>query len=305
MDWNKKPHLEHVKGDTFCIVTAFGRFPVFRLDKKNAILLDSGLIPEREGIAALLEGEGLRVRAILTSHAHIDHTGNHAYFQEKQGARIYLGPFDTAVVSNVLTLNLYLGGDSYHRARSYAKNLSCRPDLLIPREAETLEVEGAVFRVMKLDGHAPEHLGFVTPDNVAYLADTLMSDDIMDSVHIPYVNCCEMDMESKRRAGALNCDAYILSHNAVKEEVAALSERNIAYMMEKIETTARACNHHMTMNELVAVAGVALGGRCETEDKIRIAEQNIRAYVTFLLDREKLVRRVRAGKIEYIRADLA
>lgn len=305
MDWSKKPHLEQIKGDTFCIITAFGRFPLFRLDRKNAILLDSGLIVDREGIQAALEQAGLQVRAVLTSHAHIDHTGNHAFFQETQGARLYMGPFDTALVSNLLTMNLYLHGDSYHSARRYAKNLSCRPDVLIPRGTERLEVEGAAFRVLELDGHAPEHLGFVTPDNVAYLADALMSDDIMGSVHVPYVNCCEVDLESKRKAGTLDCDAYILAHNAVVDEVAVLSEHNADYLLERIGTTAQVCDRYMTMNDLVADACIALGARCETADKIRIAEQNIRAYVTYLLDQGTLVRRVQAGKIEYIRADLA
>ena len=73
-------------GDTFCIVTGYARIPLFKLGGGRAVIFDSGLaVPDRAGIFDLLRREELRVAAILTSHAHIDHTGNHKAIQQEHG----------------------------------------------------------------------------------------------------------------------------------------------------------------------------------------------------------------------------
>lgn len=305
MDWSKAPTLEHVKGDTYCIVTAFSRIPLFKLDAHNAVLMDSGLALDRAGICRALEREGLRVRAILTSHIHIDHAGNHRYFQKTHGARLYLSLYDAALGSNPLAMHTYLYADSYQHTNAYAHSLFCRADELLWRDKDFVEVEGARFQIVPLDGHAPEHLGFITPDNVGYVADALMSDDVLRSVRIPYCNCCQVDLESKRRAGELPCDRFILAHNAVEDDLRELTERNINSLLERIEMVADLADHYMTMGELIWASGKALGARMQTTEKIMVAEQNLRSYIEFLVDRDVLINRANDGRVEYIRADLA
>lgn len=304
VDWTVKPHLEHVKGDTWCIVTGYSRIPLFRLGGGRAVLLDSGLAkPDRQGIFDLLRREGLRVEAVLTSHAHIDHTGNHRALQEEHGAVICMSLFDAAVSSTPMNLKSYLYGTSYRGTIAYGESMLCRADRLIGQKDETVDVGGAQFPILRLPGHAPEHLGFVTPDGVAYLADALMSDQVLDSVRIPYCMCCELDLQTKERLKTLEYDAYIIPHNAVCTEIAGLAERNRQKLLKKIEVVAGLADRFLSMEELVARSAAAMGVRGDTVYKIRVAERNIHVFAEHLLDTGRLVQRANNGIIEYIRAD--
>lgn len=91
---SSKPYLEHVLGDTWCIVTDYSRIPLYMPDRAQAIMIDSGLKkPDREGILSLLEQEKIHVSALLTSHFHRDHTGNHAAIRAVHNCTVYMTPF--------------------------------------------------------------------------------------------------------------------------------------------------------------------------------------------------------------------
>ena len=179
----------------------------------------------------------------------------------------------------------------------------CHADRLItPRDTEVV-VEGARFQVLRLPGHAPEHLGFVTPDGVAYLGDALMSEQVLNSVHIPYSMCCELDIQTKRNIQHMDYDAYIIPHNAVCTDVRALVQQNICVLQDKIETVYNTVDHYMSMEQIVARASAAMGVRGDTTYKINVAERNIRIFVEHLLDTKRLRVRANEGVIEYIRRE--
>lgn len=301
----KGPYLEQVKGDTWRICTAFSSIPMFRLDKKYAILIDSGLPDEGAGgLFSLLEREGIQVRAILTSHYHLDHSGNHKAFQQK-GAAIYMSLFDAGISNNYMGIKLFNGGDSYKATRYYSRHQFCDADEIIFPRQESVTVEGAEFPIVRLPGHTPEHMGFITPDNVAYLADVIMEDELLESIRIPYVGCCAEDLKSKTKAGGLLCERYILAHNGVCDEVAGLAARNIAKLEEKIRIVESQANRWMTMEKLAYYGAMALGTSGETLGKIFTAERNTFSMIEYLLDERRLVNRVHEGAVEYIRTELS
>ena len=88
------PYLEHVLGDTWCVVTGYCRIPLYMPDRSRAVMIDSGLKhPDRERILALLERENIRVATLLTSHFHPDHVGNHTALKAAHGCSVYMTPF--------------------------------------------------------------------------------------------------------------------------------------------------------------------------------------------------------------------
>lgn len=301
---HKKIYLEHVKGDTYCLVTGYSRIPVFKLGGGQAVMMDSGLaMPYRDGIMNALAEEGLRVVAVLTSHAHIDHTGNHRALQETHGAKIYMTDFDAAVSEDPMKMKAYLYCSSYRGVMSYAESMFCRADCRIAPEDRRVEIEGAKFEILRLPGHAPEHVGFVTPDRVAYLADTIMSESVLHSVRMPYSMCCERDIQTKKMVREMSYDRYIVAHNGVHSDVSKLADQNIKNLVEKINIIEELVDHYMSLESIVAQGSAAMGVHGDTVYKINVAERNIRVFVEHLLDTKRLVQRANDGVIEYIRAD--
>ena len=74
--------LTQVKGSTW-VLEANELIPLYLLDDRRCVLLDSGLAKEREEIEKTLLEAGLEPAGILCSHAHVDHCANNRYFQEK------------------------------------------------------------------------------------------------------------------------------------------------------------------------------------------------------------------------------
>ena len=291
--------LEHVLGDTWCIVTGYCRIPLYMPDRSQAVMMDSGLKnPDREGILALLDRENIRVTALLTSHFHPDHVGNHAAIKAAYGCDVYMsqiisqGSFDLQAA----------GYETYtlHRARRSYSN--CISDRVIPRNAEEICVGGAVFRLLWLPGHAVEQVGFVTPDDVAYLADTVLSDHLLQSVKLPYYTCLGPDLQTKKALRELRCRRYILAHSGVYDDIVDLIDRNIATAEEQLRLVEEEAGDWRTLEQLCAAVMTRLEMDLNAPDKVIGSKRNIQVLVDYLIESERLTFRVREGYIEYRRA---
>lgn len=304
INWRQTPRIEHIKGDTWCIVTGYVRIPFFKLDARHIVMMDSGLMnPDREGIFKALDEAGLRVHSILTSHTHIDHTGNHKALKERYDCEVYMTPFDAAVASSPLCMKTYMYGSSYRSVLQYSREMFCKTDHFILPEQKKINIEDFNFKVLNLPGHGPEHLGFVTPDNVAYLGDLLISEDVMDSIRIPYVTSIELDLESKKNITLFNYDYYILAHNSVETDIKELSEHNIESLLEKAKSITSLASDWCSLENIVASGIKTFGVDGDTIYKIVVSERNIRAFVDDLVDTGELITRIKDGVIEFINTE--
>lgn len=134
---------------------------------KEAILVDPGDEPAR--IEAVLEKHGLRPKAILNTHAHLDHVGAVLYFQER-----YDLPF-----------HLHKGEETWLNAIPMQAQMFGLPSSPIPRVDHWLE-EGQTFRfgdreleVIHTPGHTPGGCCFFFPkERVLITGDTLFAGSV-------------------------------------------------------------------------------------------------------------------------------
>ncbi|MEQ8199457.1 MAG: MBL fold metallo-hydrolase, partial [Clostridiaceae bacterium] len=97
----------NVKGNTYCIDTGMTYIPFYKINNEEIIMLDTGLKRgEREGIEEGLENNNFKVRAIINSHAHIDHMGNNAYFKNKYNSIIAMPAYEAVICSSEVNLKV-------------------------------------------------------------------------------------------------------------------------------------------------------------------------------------------------------
>src|SRR5215471_5479781 len=62
---------------------------------REGIVIDPG--DEIERILEVIQRHGLKIKAIVITHAHIDHIGGAQKMREATGAPVYMNPNDTAL----------------------------------------------------------------------------------------------------------------------------------------------------------------------------------------------------------------
>lgn len=294
--------LEQVRGSTYCISTPFAKIPVYKLDDHNVILIDSGYGKRDCHILEVLEQNNLQVQAVLTSHFHPDHVGNHLALREKYGAKLYMTPYAEVMCSSNENIASSFLGSSYGRLCASGRK-TFHADYLI-RDEEEITVCGAVFKILHLPGHAPEHIGYITPDGVGYLGDAILSDRVLQLIRMPYTTCCQLDIESMQKIAEMDIDLCILGHNGVTNDIKTLAQKNLEKMYGVLDVIESLADHYMSLEQLSVAAMNHYGIDQTSIRKIVGANHNVKAFVDYLLDYGRLTCSAIDGMVQYIKTDL-
>lgn len=298
-----KPYLEQVKDHTWCIATAYAKIPLYKLDEERVIMIDSGLSSDGEAFVELLEENGMWVVAVLTSHTHPDHAGNHRLLQERFGAKIYMTPLAKATMSDPMSMYAILGTKAgYHKAINRLGE-GVRTDVDLPWEDGEVCVEGAVFRYLKTAGHCAEHLCFITPDNVGYVGDAILSPKLIQSIRLPYCSCLEPYLAALDRIEKMNCDKYIFAHNSVETDIhqaVRIAKKAIAQRLDTLEAL---CETPVTIDELVRKFLIQTEADLTSWRSVNGVGFNAKAFTGYLVDQKRLRFVLEDGIMKFVRRD--
>lgn len=177
---------KHIKGSTYCIDTGMTYLPFYKITDTDIIVLDTGWAEgEREGLVELLDEYGYQVKGIICTHAHIDHIGNNAFFKEKYNALIAMSRDEARICSSMINLKMYYNRHTLTAVEKHYGHMVCETDIEIREDQTSIYMLGIKFRIFHTPGHSPGHICIVTPDDVAYVGDALITEAIMKSAKLP------------------------------------------------------------------------------------------------------------------------
>lgn len=136
---------------------------------REAIVVDPGDGSDLARLQEVLDRHGLRVKAIVITHAHIDHIGGAAKLKQSTGAPVYMNARDH---------------DLYQRLDVQAAWLNMRvPEKTVidaeARDGETLQLGEAELHLIHTPGHTQGSVCLYCPSEQLLLAgDTLFRDSI-------------------------------------------------------------------------------------------------------------------------------
>lgn len=284
-------------GDTWCVVTASSRIPLYMPCRDGAVIIDSGLkMPAQESLLSLLEQEHIRIASILTSHFHRDHVGNHQTLREAYGATVYYSPLVAALQQHPESAKGIAFGTVATLLPSAVPESGV--ELILPTD-EAVNAAGYDFKILNLPGHASEHMGFVTPDGVAYLGDIILSQDLLETLRLPYCEDYIRDIQAKRSVLQMNYPKYILAHNGVYDDIQEITLRNIENQEEKAAFVEGLLDDFICLEDLTAKFLTVTGGSVNVRQKIEGFRHNLQKVLQYLVAEDRVTVQARNGYVEY------
>lgn len=134
---------------------------------KEAIVIDPG--EDIDNVQALLTKHHLKVKAIVITHAHIDHIGGAAKLRAASGAPVYMNVRDEELASHLDVQAAWLQVETPEN-----------PGIDIEaREGDTLALGAANFHIIETPGHTQGSITLYSPEeNKLVAGDTLFRDSI-------------------------------------------------------------------------------------------------------------------------------
>ena len=277
----------HVLGNTYAAVGSTALLPIYKLNERDIVLIDTGYAKlDRAGLVNLLDGSGLVPKYVLCSHAHFDHTGNVRYLQERYGAKAILSLIEAGISVNPDSYRANYVALTYGKSRELFLEECFTADGVLREMDTSLELDGRTFGILPLPGHSAGHLGFVTPDGAAYVGDCLISQSEIDGAKLPTSMFIARDLESKAYLKTTDYPVYILAHKEVvrREALEGLIDRNIGFIQRKRAELLEVLEDGMTFSEWIGAFCQRENVRTHNELKFSIVERNFSNFVSWLTD---------------------
>lgn len=295
--------MTQVKGNTW-VIEANQLIPLYKLDDSRCVLLDTGLLEEREALEETLSAAGLTPAGVLCSHAHVDHCASNGYLQEKYGAKIALTAPEAGMCASLLTLKCYFLTLSPGMVARESSCMIHKPDIIIPAEDGLFSFCGTKFQIVHTPGHSAGHICTITPDNVCYTADALLSRELL-CAKLPYNLSQEMALHSRDRLRNLNCEAYIMAHRGVCSgaEISSLIDSNQNLIRRRAGEILALVDRPMTASQIDEAACTFYQLFTHKPRRALRFERNVRFFIEFLVDTGRLVELCQNGATYYARSE--
>ena len=293
--------LRCVKGRTWVAEVSTALLGVYFVTDRDIVLIDTGYAKlDRAGLTALLDGSGLRLRGVICSHAHFDHSGNVRYLQQRYGAQAAAHLIEAGISVNPDAYRANYVALTYGKSRELFLEECFTADVIVGPEDDRLDFCGAHFGILQLPGHSAGHIGVVTPDNVAYVGDCLIDQQQIDGAKLPTSMFIARDLQSKESLRRTSFDAYIVAHKAVVTDIVPLIDSNEAFLYRKAEELLADLTDGMTFDQWLGTFCRREEIRTKNELKFSIIERNFTNFVDWLTDEERVtVRREYCAKTYY------
>jgi hydroxyacylglutathione hydrolase len=134
---------------------------------REAVVVDPG--DEIGRIQSVLDRHGLRVTAIIITHAHIDHIGGAAKLKAATGAPVWMNAADQDLYQHLDTQAAWLGMQTPEKTTVD----------VAARDGDTVPLGNGDFHILHTPGHTPGSLSLWIPmENKLVAGDTLFRDSI-------------------------------------------------------------------------------------------------------------------------------
>lgn len=221
--------LIKIKGNSYYI-NAPTNIGVYVFKNKNCLLVDTGKNnSDARKIEEVLIENNLHPKFIINTHNHLDHCGGNLYFQHN---------YPGCLVYSSLKEKIFMENEELHASILSScvpikgidkSNKPFKVDYVL--EYGTNKINDEKFEVIALGGHSIEQIGFMTPEKVCFIGDSVFSSDIIQKYSLPYYYNVSQAINSLEKLELFEADYFVISHESPvveKDVLVDLIQRNLS-----------------------------------------------------------------------------
>ncbi len=221
---------------------------LYKINEKDVCLIDSGNDKHAASkILKILQENKWSLQMIINTHSHADHIGGNAFLQERTKCKIFAPEVESAFVNYPLLEASFLYGGFA------CKDLQNKFLKAQKSNAEILrqDVLPKGLELLPLDGHSFSMFGIKAEDEVYFLADCLISENLLEKYQIPFLYDVEKYKESLNIVSKLKADLFIPSHADPCKDIKGLVRVNLEKIDEIIELLLKFCKNYKSFDNIL------------------------------------------------------
>lgn len=213
-------------------IQAPAKIGIVKLDDEHVCLIDSGSDKDAaRRIRQIIEKNNWTLSAIYITHSHADHIGGNHYLQARTGCPVYAPGIEGVFTNHTILEPAFLYGGAPPSALKH-KFLYAKESHVVPLTPEALP-HG--MEMIPLRGHSFDMVGYRTPDDVVFLADSVCSAQTLEKYKISYLYDPKGFLDTLERIKSMTARLFIPSHADAMEDIVQLAQLNI----ESVHQTAQ------------------------------------------------------------------
>lgn len=267
-------------GEKTYYVNSLARMGLYKLSDTDVCLIDTGNDKDAgKKLLKHIDANGWKLKLIINTHFHADHTGGNALLQQRTGCRILAPGIDGAFVNYpILEPAQMFGGYPCKELRG--KFLMAQPSAAEELTEETLPLG---LTMLPLEGHTFSMTAIKTDDDIWFLGDCLTSAAIIAKYHISVLYDVGGYLNSLNAVKSLTGKLFIPAHAEPVTDITELAEVNERKVYEIISMLKDICSTPKAFDDVLKAVFDRYALTMDFTQNVLVGG-TLRSYLSYLHD---------------------
>lgn len=287
--------LKHIH-DNVSYIPGPTNIGVIRCGGEQAVLVDTGIDAQAaKKILKTLEKSRLSPLAVISTHAHADHTGGNAFFQSKFGIPVYTSAGEAPFLQNPVLEPLFLLGGAAPWKEMKNKFLCAPPCAVTILKEEKIVLGEAELTIHRLPGHSYDQIG-VSCRKVLFSGDAFIGAEYLKKHTIPYNMDIQHYLDSLDQLSHSGAAWTVPGHGEVLTDTTGVLEENRKTVLQQLETVLELVKAPATLEEVLHRMAARIGLNITSPSIFFLYRTAVTAYLSYLFSTDRVVNYVQDNR---------